>query len=241
MCPERTAEWPPQATTDSTPIAERPEPDGHSWDYTIKPYLWAAGLQGEMQVGALPPVDVDLGFGDIIEDLDFTLMFGFEARKPDRDWALMLDVMFVRLEEKGEISEVEVGQTMIEAGVSYRPGEQDVFELIGGLRYWRTNLDVDILTVDTASGEESWVDPILGGRAFLDLAGDWSLLLRGDLGGFGVGSQFSYQARASVRYAFSDRGHLEFGYRHLYFDYDEDEFRYDAALSGPLFGLTWKF
>ena len=65
--------------------------------------------------------------------------------------------------------------------------------------------------------------------------------LRGDIGGFGVGSQLTWDVTASVGYRMSDTATLLFGYRHLDVDYQDGRFKIDGQFSGPYLGLSFRF
>ena len=48
-------------------------PMGDAWTFSLSPYLWAAGINGEAgTIPGLPPADVDEGFSDIVNDLQFS-------------------------------------------------------------------------------------------------------------------------------------------------------------------------
>ena len=56
--------------------------DSSEWQFTVVPYLWMAGQQGD--VATLPPagdIELDLSFSDILSNMDMALMGFFEARK----------------------------------------------------------------------------------------------------------------------------------------------------------------
>ncbi len=69
--------------------------------------------------------------------------------------------------------------------------------------------------------------------------------LRGDIGGFGVGSDFAWQAIATLRWQFSPRTGVGLAYRHLDMDYEDgkgaNRFLYDVATSGPALGVVFTF
>src|SRR5262245_1758556 len=64
--------------------ADLPEPTEPvlepGWTFTVAPYFWATGLKGDIGVGRLPEVDVDLSFSDIMEHFDIGVMGTAEAR-----------------------------------------------------------------------------------------------------------------------------------------------------------------
>jgi len=233
----------PQAAAPSAAASEQPEASKESerWNFAVKPFIWATALEGSVGVEPLPPVEVERPFGDIAKDLDFGLMLGFEARKGVSDWALLSELFYVKLSSEVPGVEAKIQQLMLELDVSYRPGEQRWFELLAGLRYWFMNIDVDILSLTSASRRKEWVDPIVGARGFVDLSDKWSLQLRGDVGGFSAGSDLTFSLLGAVRYAIHDQSYLALGYRHLEVDFDDGPFIYDTSLSGPILGLLWSF
>ena len=44
------------------------------WQYELTPYLFAAGMKGDVQSGTLPKVTTDVSFSDILDVLDFGAM-----------------------------------------------------------------------------------------------------------------------------------------------------------------------
>ena len=76
---------------------------------------------------------------------------------------------------------------------------------------------------------------------------NWSVTLRGDLGGFGLGdsSDLSAQGVLVARWNFKPAWNLAVDYRALYQDYESvsgrNKFAYDATTHGPLLGLEYRF
>jgi hypothetical protein len=106
---------------------------------------------------------------------------------------------------------------------------------------------VPTISVD-ASRWQLWVDPMLGSRFTLDLYKHFQLLVGGDLGGFGVGSHFTYSVLGLLGYRFQMFGHAAIahaGYRTLSQNYatrtDGDLFKWDMIMHGPILGLTIRF
>ena len=141
-------------------------------------------------------------------------------------------------------------QIALEADVGYRVS--DAVVAFVGLRY--NDIDADLRVVRSGPGAgntrsagetASWVDPVVGVTAKFPLAERWSLGLRGDVGGFGVGSDRAWQAMVSVHWKASDKVEVVGGWRYLDVDYEDGRdanlFRYDVATSGPGLGVTFRF
>ena len=54
--------------------------DSDEWQFSITPYLWAVGLNGDMTVKGVDS-DVDVSFSDILTNLDIALEAHFEVWK----------------------------------------------------------------------------------------------------------------------------------------------------------------
>lgn len=213
--------------------------DEDRWRVTLKPYVWASALHADVGIGSLPPTEVDLDFADIVEDLDFAFMLGAELRKGESDWALVFDSLYLRLEKENANLDATVEQYMIETDFAYRESDDKAIELIVGARYWNTDIDLDLGGGGSGSRSRDWIDPVLGARGIVELSDKWSLRLRGDIGGFGVGSDFTYQIAGVASFAVSPSFGVGLGYRHLAVDYDDSGFQYDAEFSGLIVGIEW--
>lgn len=97
-------------------------------------------------------------------------------------------------------------------------------------------------TLSASHGESfGWVDPVIGLRAFLPLTEKLSFQAQADIGGFGAGSDFAWSALATVNYVFTNRLSASAGYKVLDIDYNHGGHVFDARLSGPVLGLTYRF
>lgn len=86
-----------------------------------------------------------------------------------------------------------------------------------------------------------WVDPYVGFRAQHYITETCYLGARGDIGGFGVGSELTWQLFGGVGYAISRNVVVEGGWRYLAIDYDHDDLILDVAFSGATVGVGISF
>jgi hypothetical protein len=70
-----------------------------------------------------------------------------------------------------------------------------------------------------ATGNEWWVDPIIGLRGQINLRRWLFLAAEGDVGGFGAGSDIAWNAQATVGVNFTRHIFGQVGYRYMYVDY----------------------
>ena len=66
-----------------------------AWSFSIAPYVWGAGISGEVGAFGLPTVDVDASFSDIFDHLDFGAMLASELRYGR--FGIATDLVFVKL------------------------------------------------------------------------------------------------------------------------------------------------
>ena len=155
----------------------------------------------------------------------------------------MVDFSYIDIKgSQGPLS-VKFKNILAEADGLYRfiSGEHNV-DFLFGLRYTsqETNIDPTPLSIS-----KNWTDPIVGARWLWNFTARWSLRVRGDLGGFGVGSDFTWQALALVEWQPFKHFSFAGGYRALYQDFEDGSgpalFRYKATLHSlwPEFIAEW--
>jgi hypothetical protein len=137
-------------------------------------------------------------------------------------------------------------------------------DLLAGARYWQQNLNVNLSLMGTLettglvvsgnraiarSGVVDWVDPLIGFRVRQLLAPGQELMFRADVGGFDVGSQFSWNVIAAYNFNICVSNGVTYtgmlGYRALSVDYAQgsgfNKYQYDVVQHGPVMGISVKF
>lgn len=220
---------------------------GSSWEYALAPYLWAAGMDGTVRIEDLQQ-EADVPFSDIIEDLEFAFMGHFEMQ--NERWALSSDLVFVDLEDQQDLDQgtvtVGVDLTLVELAGGYRVSP--AVTLLAGARWVDTGSSFryggEVLEADAEAGT-SWIDPLVGVHVVAPLSERWMVGLRGDVGGFGVGSDLTWQASANIGFKASDLITIVAGYRALDMDFEDDDgFQttgLDLLISGPVLGVAFSF
>ncbi len=129
------------------------------------------------------------------------------------------------------------------------------FVLIGGGRYAYLKQEIDLSLagpdIGRASanlgGDEDWVEPFVGGRIELSLTEKLTLMVNGDIGGFGIGtaSDRTWNFFAGVEYRFLKWLSGTAGYSIYDIDYERgsgnDRFGLDAQMAGPAIALSLYF
>jgi hypothetical protein len=88
---------------------------------------------------------------------------------------------------------------------------------------------------------DDWWDPYVGIRARYNFTPAIYVIGRGDIGGFGVGSDLMWQAEAALGIQLTRSIYSELGYRALSFDYEKDGLTYDTITHGAQVTLGVQF
>jgi hypothetical protein len=88
-------------------------------------------------------------------------------------------------------------------------------------------------------GETSWIEPLYGLEIPIDLRRGWLFRIRGDVGGFGLGSELSLWGAAEAQYAVTDWLNFHVGYTVYYsrFPYAQGDAKLLLQGPGAGFGL----
>ena len=226
---------------------------GEAWEFEVIPYLWLVGIDGDVTVKGRR-ASVDVGFGDLIDYLDFGGMLHLEAGKGK--WAFFIDPTYSKLSVDRTLIDVGSELALVELGGVYRFADLSLgkdekralsFQALAGGRYNYLEAEVDIFGLLGAKRSQNWVDPLVGVRIVGALTEKLSFRVRGDIGGFGIGSasNFTWNVVTALGYQLSRRIALGIGYRILDVDYDKGSglrlFEYDVTMSGPMVGLAFRF
>jgi len=207
------------------------------WKKRVMPlYYWSISISGkETASPGDPPADLG-GF-----DFNFEGAFSLNAEVvKDNRWGALLDVIWVDLGNTREFTKLNFELLETEADIYYRfPDGNYSFDLLGGLRYYDAEAR---LQPPGAAVRDTWVDPVVGMRWNWQASDHWALSARGDLGGFGIGSDLSWQALATASWQPNDRFAVTGGLRAMDVDYDAGglpgKFILNIRIWGPLMGFS---
>ena len=162
-------------------------------------------------------------------------------------WAYNFDYVYLNITPtlNAPPASIDLKETIVEMSVGYAIERE--LELLAGIRYVDISMNSTLNitpTPPTVTAADDWIDPIVGLDYRTALSDKWRFFGRADVGGFGVGSDLSWQLAGYFGYMPSKNWNLYAGYRHLDIDYKSDndkKFFYDIATSGPLIGFGYHF
>lgn len=240
------------------------------WALQVTPYMWAAGLDGDISPFRQgPTISIEKPFSDVLDDLNFGGFINIWGRY-DR-FVLSGDLMYVDTSDSKSLGPLPSftipGVGTIPAGGTlegrvdskqfnatlmggYRVVDTPEFTLdaLAGARLWHISNDATItgslggLSGSVSYGESfGWLDPLIGARAFFSFTENLSAQVQADIGGFDAGSELTWSVLGTVNYTLSDSLSVSGGYKVLSVNYNDDGHVFDTRLSGPVLGMTYRF
>lgn len=185
------------------------------WQAFVALYMWFVGMNGEIGKGNRV-ADVDVGFGDIWDKLDFGIQAHVEVWW--KKLIFFVDPMYMSLSSSNKNtrvfgslrSDLDIDMFLMDLAAGYRVAEVPLgsstksnnfktwpslaVDLYGGGRLVSLDSKLD-LTLETPIGigrqriklSETWFDFIVGTRLDFDFTENLILRVRSDIGGFGLG------------------------------------------------------
>lgn len=237
----------PEQTSTASPA---PEP-ATQWQFTVTPYLWGAGIRGDVGHSTTGTQFVKSDFHDIARDLDVAVMTMGEARLGP--YSLLADMMYIDTTTRTGLpagaqaahldTDSKTFSGFFGAGYSVREDEALRLDIAGGVRVWysSTTLSLHDGPAGGTSGSDraTWADVMSGLRGRYALAP--SVWLSGwAMAGAGQ-SRADWDVAALASWEFVPGFQAAAGYRAMGVDYRHDGFVYDMVQQGPLLGISGRF
>jgi hypothetical protein len=195
---------------------------GDEWEFTILPYVWFAGLSGDITVKNRT-THVSVPFNEIFNNLDFGGLLQVEATKGK--WGMFAQANYLKLTPTGSLSKpaavdltgggpavrdadvrndtqiliAEFGGTYRLGAVRYNlDGEKSAaFDVLAGARYWyfQSRTFLNLPQRGFAVSDTLYgnvIDPMIGFRVQTYFTRKLFVSLRGDAAGFGVSNNSSH-------------------------------------------------
>jgi len=224
------------------------------WTFTFTPYAWVPNIVGSIKIddAELP---IDASVADLLSNSDRAGVFLGAVEIRYKKFAIYGDSTYLNLgfDKRLPITQLEIKTDLefifVDFGISYRVLEGKpntiqpwTIDLLAGGRYSSQQYKLALTGVPgKVKIDKSWVDPLIGSRVILDMTRRWRIILHGDVGGFGVGSDISTQGKGTIGYRwFPGDFELELaaGYRALYQNVTQSggisTLDYDATVHGPI-------
>ena len=222
--------------------------ENNKWTFLVEPYMMFPNMSGTVGLGDLPEATLDASSNDILGQLKMGFMLNAEASTGK--WAIGSDLLYMDLakgiEARNLISSGEITAKQLGWEVSglYRVTPWLEVGLGGLLNSINSGADLNVKAIGGGTTSKSksltktWFDPMLITRISSKSGEKFIYQFRGEIGGFGVGSDLAWQIQAYAGYRFSKLFQIMGGYRIISLDYEsgsgENRFMYNVDTSGPV-------
>ena len=221
------------------------------WTFQLTPYLWLAGISGDVVGPRGNAASFDASIGDVLSNLQGGLMVLGEARY--RRWGILLDFDYAKLSGTSGGFAPILGQPslttreiIVTLDGSYRFIDSDAFKLDGlmGVRIMSIDNELSfsgaLLPPRSDNGGDTWADPVVGLRTILPIGGGFVANALGDVGG-GPNGDLTWQIYGGIGYDISESVSAYVGYRYLSMNHQDGNFKYDINQQGPIIGVGFRF
>ena len=193
-----------------------PKGDPDKWNFEITPFLWLPAIGGEVSSARLSE-DYNIPAIDLLSNLKMAFMINGEVSKGK--FFLAPSYMYTKLGSEevlwtstnGEksivaIPDLKLNIVEVISGARFRVNDFLIFDPFVGFRYTNYNISASVEGIaDTNSFNEKtdfW-DPVLGFQMHYYPHPRVPIILKMDVGGFGVGSVFSWSTSINSGYTLS--------------------------------------
>jgi hypothetical protein len=235
------------ASAPAAPIAPAPADPASSdsnWHFTVSPYLWFSGIHGTATADG-HVATISASAGDLLSHFRFGLMGLVEPSY--KRIVLPLDIVWVRLGDdraildNTSVANLKGSEFILTPKIGYRVLDLKALKVdaLTGFRYWHYGQSVSFTTNTlNFSASQNWVDPLVGGRITGYLSPKIAVVIAGDVGGWGAGSQLDYQIAGLIGYRIKPALALQLGYRYLFVDYRNGLSGLNLTTSGLVAGVS---
>lgn len=234
------------------------------------PYVWATAVNGDITVdGLTAPMNIDLSdLWQMITDGEVRGGFMGHLGFGRDNWTIFINGDIVSMNPSAEVrrATIDTGLTMtlLELGGAvdlFNASESDPvnsplrLQMLGGVRYYAVDAAAivslpNINPLVQIENGANWVDLFVGSQALAQVSPNTSVFVRGDVGGFGIGSSstHAWNLVSGISTCGICGSKLFLGYR--VFDLDQSlsggagaprGFGVDQVVHGPVAGLTFQF
>jgi hypothetical protein len=247
-------------------------PESDDWEFTFTSYLWLPSINADSTISNIN-TSVELSVRDIVDNFDD--IFGIAGRFEiwDDRLGFLLDGFYVTASGDFQITrpildveaDVDIGLTLIQGSFSYRTDKMPLgsgggwpaiwFEPFVGLRFTDLTQDIEVKVSGRGplglrfgrdlGGSKFFLDPVLGVGIPFQVMEKLAMTVRGDVGGFGVGSDLSSICYAGIDYRPWKMASFQAGYQGYYLDYESTirtgDFGFKGWQHGPWLGISFHF
>ena len=217
------------------------------WNFEVMPYLWAAGIDGDLNVGG-QNIAVSASFSDLMEMME--IGGGVLMRAERAQWVLWTQVDYMamntdKLDNPPEHARLDSNSTMFTGGFGRNFGgssNRHSVDVLLGVRYLGFDNKLRFDTLGTFTGDKSFTDPVVIVRPSFRISERWRLNPTFSYGN-GGDSDSTYELQPQLQFQMTEHSALRFGYRKLHYKISNSTTGngFDGSFEGALIGVSGTF
>jgi len=211
------------------------------WNFALRPYFFLSGLSGSVTVDPIT-IPLNSSFTDLLKYVQLGAFVNFTAEKGQ--WGASGDFQYIDLYATASdqsVLSMDLKNVIGEVDIFYRPGRAPSLRFLTGVRVYSVTQTFSTSRNEIPPASTTVVDLIIGAYGAWTLTDRWNFELRGDIGGFGISSEFTYQVMGLFHWDINDSLAIPFGYRVLGYNILDDSLRMDTRMGGVMLGLDIRF
>ncbi len=228
------------------------------FNFSIIPYAWFNGIGGTVGYYEDQKFSFNKSFSDAVKYLKMAV--AGTAKFKYRRVSLVFDISYINL--KGFGTEIPANtphilsanwtmkQTLYDIFLTYllpSKSKSAMVDIYAGTRIWALNSEVTVLDSNNIltmkAADKTWVDPVIGVNSefVLDSKMKWFAYAKGDIGGFSVNSQMTWQLAGGAGYNITPNFPVYLGIKYVGVNYDKDAFNWTVNEYGLVLGIGYKY
>lgn len=230
-----------QGNDDESMILEENSSLSEEWQFSLRPYFYLSGLSGSITVDPLT-FPVNSSFSTLLDNVKFGGFISLTAEKGQ--WGINADFQYINLYGESQSlqnTSFDLKNIIGELDLIFRPELAPTLRFLVGVRAYSVYQNIVLASVPLPEAKTTVVDPVIGAFGNWALHTRWDFELRGDIGGFGVSSEATYQMMGLFRYGLGENTSIPFGYRILGYQIKQEDVRMNTRMMGAFIGFDFRF
>jgi hypothetical protein len=209
------------------------------WEVSIRPYFFLSGISGSVTSEPLT-IPINSTFGELLDNIKFG---GFVSVIVEKGlWGAFVDVQYINLkgEATGQLgSTLALENIIVEGDITFRPLGSRTLRFLAGVRFYNVDQTLTLGNQPPITATTLVADPVIGAMGIWTIGRTWEFQLRGDIGGFGVSSEFTSQLSVIFIWDASDLVRIPFGYRVLLYQIKTGDVWMNTTMGGLVLGVDF--
>lgn len=226
-------------------VAITPSLHAADWQGELTPYLWTAGIDGDVSVRG-QKVEAEEGFENLSESIDMSGAFLGVLQRGNTVMMAQYDTLSIDTDElarvpEGSFLESNVQIVTLAAGIQLEGAKGKTYDVLLGARRLQLDNEITLNGADTLATDQHFNDIVVVIRPSVPLSQKWRFNPTLSVGA--GDSNSTYELQPQVQYQLSTTLALRVGYRSLYYDLEgkRENAEFDGAFQGMLIGLGGMF